>query len=303
VTTVVESLYATLNSEVDLQNLKIEGARESLHLEFKQKHDTRDGKLHDDDKKNFSAAVSAFANSDGGVLVWGVETKRDSSGHDVVRALKPITDIGDFHSRLGQYLKDAVQPFVEGVVFEEIPGSTPNTGYLRCLIPSSDAMPHRAEHDHEYYKRTAEGTKYRLEHFDLEDLFGRRSRPFLDLEVLCRPCTADREELLFSMQNNGRSIAKNIGFMFSSPDIETNVITGFGFTDLTPQNSQTTFSWSNANLLLHPIPVKTFLGSVTFKRRGLRPVTLKVTWYCENMRFRQREQTFPPRAEASAGAA
>lgn len=299
-TTAAESLYATLRSEGDLQKLKEEGQRETLHLEFKQKHDTRDGNLHDDDKKNFSAALSAFANSDGGVLVWGVETRHDSSGHDVVRALKPITDIGDFRSKLGQYLKDAVQPFVEGVVVEEIPGSTSNTGYLRCLIPSSEATPHRSEWDHEYYKRTAEGVKYRLEHFDLEDMFGRRSRPNLELEVQCRPINNEEEDLLFSMENKGRAIAKNIGFIALSPDIEK-VITAPPFRNLSAQNPHTTFSWSNQGVLIHPIPFNTFLGAVVIQRRDRRrPLILTLTWYCENMRFRQREETIAARATGSA---
>lgn len=84
----------------------------------------------------------------------------------------------------------------------------------------------------EYYKRSEDGC-YRLEHFDLEDMFGRRQRPLLELFV---------ESGLF---------------------------------------------------VIHPIPVRVMTGDpLLFKRRAPGPITLKTTWYCDHMRYRERVFTF-----------
>lgn len=54
---------------------------EELFLDFKQA--VSDGKsmrsLHPNDRRNLGKAISAFGNSEGGVLVWGVECSRDWS--------------------------------------------------------------------------------------------------------------------------------------------------------------------------------------------------------------------------------
>lgn len=50
-------------------------AKEGLYIDFKQKAIDTNGELSEDDKKNFSKLVSAFANLDGGVIVWGIETQ------------------------------------------------------------------------------------------------------------------------------------------------------------------------------------------------------------------------------------
>ena len=51
---------------------------EELFLDFKQA--VSDGKsmrsLHPNDRSNLGKAISAFGNSEGGVLVWGVECSR-----------------------------------------------------------------------------------------------------------------------------------------------------------------------------------------------------------------------------------
>jgi hypothetical protein len=151
--TYVTSFFELLKSEDDLVGL-IGKEKEGLYLEFKMKKDRSHGNLEDSDRRQFSRALSGFANSDGGILVWGMETDKNSYAH----ALKPIVD---------------------GVQLEVIAGSRAGEGYVKCLIPASDKTPHRAMlAEREYFRRTTEGF-YRLEHFDLEDMFGRRPRPVL----------------------------------------------------------------------------------------------------------------------------
>jgi predicted HTH transcriptional regulator len=69
-----EKLQSLKNSEEFLEYCnQILGAVERIHVDFKEKHDRRNPKLEDDDKKNLAKAVSGFANSGGSVLIWGIE--------------------------------------------------------------------------------------------------------------------------------------------------------------------------------------------------------------------------------------
>ena len=62
---------------------------EELFMDFKQA--ASDGKsmrsLHPNDRRNLAKAISAFGNSEGGVLVWGVECAKDVEVGDVAKFL------------------------------------------------------------------------------------------------------------------------------------------------------------------------------------------------------------------------
>src|SRR5262245_20334634 len=78
-----------------------EGQAEGLHLDFKQKADRSHGKPGPEDKRTYSEALSGFANSDGGVIVWGVKCQARSGGDpDVATELKPITGHRAFTTNL-----------------------------------------------------------------------------------------------------------------------------------------------------------------------------------------------------------
>ena len=66
----------------------LERQTEELFLDFKQVIST--GKnantLHKDDRKNLAKCISGFGNSEGGVVVWGVECSRDTDIGDVAKA-------------------------------------------------------------------------------------------------------------------------------------------------------------------------------------------------------------------------
>ena len=69
---------------------------EELFLDFKQAVSTgKNGtSLHKDDRKNLAKGISGFGNSEGGVIVWGVECSRDCDIGDVAKLA------GERHFRL-----------------------------------------------------------------------------------------------------------------------------------------------------------------------------------------------------------
>jgi len=293
VSTAAEDRFASLQSERDLDALREANQPETLYLEFKTKRDSRDGILHSDDKGNFSDSLSAFANSDGGVLIWGIATT-NRGGIDVAHALKPIAGIGEFRLRLGGYLKDAVQPYVDNVQIETIPGPEIDTGYLKCLIPASERAPHRAMATREYYRRSEQGRR-RMEHFEIEDMFGRRARPALELTanlVGIPHYGPGWEGLQFSIENQGRALARYIGFIASSKHITFGPLPGL-YHNLPPNAEGQTISWNDGGqLFLHAIPVVHHFVAVPFKRSTANvPFNIKVTWFCDHMRYREKVLT------------
>jgi len=95
-----------------------EGRAEDLYLDFKEKEDPTRSEPSQNDKRNLAKASSGFAHSDGGVLIWGVEARRegnDSESPDVARSLKPIKKLDGFYTHLNSLLSMATKPAVSGV--------------------------------------------------------------------------------------------------------------------------------------------------------------------------------------------
>ena len=74
---------------------------EELFLDFKRSADDGKGKkLHDTDRGNLSKAISGFGNSEGGVVVWGVDCRNDAAQGDVAQYKVSIENPQRFVSRL-----------------------------------------------------------------------------------------------------------------------------------------------------------------------------------------------------------
>jgi hypothetical protein len=52
---------------------------EDLHLDFKQLQRPFE---HRDDKRNLAKALSGFANSDGGIIIWGIDAREKNGEPD-----------------------------------------------------------------------------------------------------------------------------------------------------------------------------------------------------------------------------
>jgi hypothetical protein len=189
-----------------------ESRQEDLHLDFKLLAQEDIGR---DDRRNFAKALSAFANSDGGLIVWGIDCRKGPTGADVASSLLPIGNVRAVLSRLTSLTGDATSPVVPGVQ-HRIVYETTDTGYVLTWVPPSERGPHMAMlGEGRYFKRSGDRF-YQLEHFDLEDMFGRRARP--DLQVVVTPMSdgassgmhgrsADLKAVV-SLLNRGRGVAK-----------------------------------------------------------------------------------------------
>jgi predicted HTH transcriptional regulator len=154
------------------------GRAEDLYFEAKTCSDP----FPEPDQRHLAEALSGFANADGGVLVYGlVAAGGDRTTSDVVKRVEPIKSLKLLNSRLLALVGQLVEPPVAYVRVElrEF-DRQPHEGFVLVYVPPSDLGPHRSRKDREYYRRHGYGF-YRMEHFEIAEMFGRRRRPSLSL--------------------------------------------------------------------------------------------------------------------------
>jgi len=172
-------------TEDDLLLLIANGEQESLTLDYK-KCDAlakTDGK-----KKEVSKDVSAFANSAGGVIVYGME----ENGH-IPTALDVGYDPNDITKEwLEQVINSSIQRKIDGVRINQVQLATYAPGKVAYIvhIPQSYRAPHQAK-DWRYYKRY-NFESVPMEEYEVRDCARRLEAP--DLRVLLS-FDADEERL------------------------------------------------------------------------------------------------------------
>lgn len=159
-----------------------DGTRESLILDFK-----RVPSDHKGIRELVSELVSAFANSAGGTIVWGVETGKGSDADRPI-AISGVDDPDAFRAWLQSVVPNAVQPAArtETIV---VPGDSLSPAVVVTFVPASDLPPHQAVlvKGKPYHMRL-DAHNRPMEHHTIADMFGRRLRPvleaFLDVQWL-----------------------------------------------------------------------------------------------------------------------
>jgi len=230
------------------------GQEEHLSLEFKL---IRDPRLERDDRKNLAIALSGFSNSSGGIIVWGVEARKNADGVDCAVALHPIEGVALLLSRLNELTGEATRPILHDVQHRVIIVED-DKGFAITLVPESDSGPHMAKlGENRYYKRSGDSF-YQMEHFDLEDMFGRRKRPKLDLFVRIIG-SGKHTEIILGISNNGRgsAFAPYLAFRIPAP-FKFNVFGVDGNSNeglprlVGPYDKQWKRYGGNAQVVIHP---------------------------------------------------
>lgn len=182
---------------------------ESLHLEFKTLGYSKVSE--NADRKNLAKAISGFANSDSGIVVWGVVAKSGTA-----TALEPVPDVQSSLAQLESRTAEAASP-VQSRILHKAVHTTDGAGFLVTYVPETEGPPVMAKAGEDrYYKRSGEQFR-RMEHFDIADMFGRRARPRLDFWIMkAKYCPIgslegpDRQIITVEcgIRNTGRALAR-----------------------------------------------------------------------------------------------
>lgn len=197
-----------------IQRYVAEHEEENVNLDFKT---VSRAEMAKDDRANYAKALSGFANSIGGLIIWGVDARKNDDGVDCAQVLKLIDNLPLFMSRLNDLEGQMVTPLVEGVCHKEVRANQGSQqGYAVSLIPESDSGPHMAKGGEDRYYKRSGSSLYRMEHFDLEDMFGRRQKPSLRLNhrvigesTISFGSNLTREgAVILGIENTGRGLAR-----------------------------------------------------------------------------------------------
>ena len=234
-TTSAGEFIKTLPDAAAVANLANIGASESLHFDAKRCSEP----LSADDKKNLAKALSGFANSDGGVLIYGLVAAGGDKAKgipDVVTGIDHIKRLNSLESELNSLVGQLTQPPVQNVkILVREFKAQPNAGFILVHIPASDAGPHRSVRDREYYRRHGSGF-YPMEHFEIAEMFGSRLRPQLKFYWTLRlwfgegdPSTRITQVyFIVGLQNIGRGIARFPALVLSDVSTEQYGLDGSG---------------------------------------------------------------------------
>lgn len=168
-----------------LQYLIENEVEENVHLDYKagtalQKNDRG--------KNEITKDISAFANADGGIIIYGL-AERDHKPAE----LAPF-DGNDFSKeRLDQIIAN-IQPSIKGVTIFPIrlDGDVSQSVYV-VKIPRSSNAPHMAT-DHRYYKRN-NFQSVAMEDYEVRDLFTRADCPELEIDQCFCSCSNEDKVL------------------------------------------------------------------------------------------------------------
>jgi hypothetical protein len=160
------------------------GREEAVDFDCKLKASPDRPTLEKPDKHNLGKTLSAFANSIGGLLLWGVDARFDQASEiDRIVGFQPISNLKRFKHELDRLSTEALMPRLTDIPIAAIPDTkSPDQGFVAMHVQRSERRPHRCEFEPKGYYRRAGSSSRMMEHFEIEDAFKRSATPELSLE-------------------------------------------------------------------------------------------------------------------------
>lgn len=162
------------------------GEGETPYIDFKENRSEDPAKrfetsseLSKNGRHVFGKLASAFANSDGGLIIWGVEAK---DNQPIMR--RPMSDPGGFVQSLNAQTANVLEPGLPGIQHLPIDDPELGGGYVVTYIPRSEIRPHMCvQGERTYYMRVG-SSSIPMPHFAVRDAVLARARPTLRLSSL-----------------------------------------------------------------------------------------------------------------------
>lgn len=198
-------------TENDIQLLINTGAEESINLEFKSAES-----LSQNDKKKSEIAkdVSAFANSAGGFIVYGIREENHKAS-----LLSPVDGTIFTKEWLEQVIQTRIQRKIEGLSIIPIRiNNDIKTSLYIIKIPESSLAPHMTS-DKKFYKRY-NFESVQMEEYEIRNLYNRKDKTYLLIDNIItqlnneNEVTTDEKEakyknMKFQIINIGKSVEKD----------------------------------------------------------------------------------------------
>lgn len=122
----------------------------------------------------WSEVLSCFSNSEGGVVIWGIDAPKN-----LPKKLSLTADAQGLRQWLLETQHYVTEPPIQGVEVKAYPDSGP--GFVVCYIPQSPFRPHQAIHPHRNYYMRSGDSCVRIPHGVLKALFIPAETAFLEI--------------------------------------------------------------------------------------------------------------------------
>ncbi|MBS3084870.1 ATP-binding protein [Candidatus Pacearchaeota archaeon] len=195
-----------LETEEDLNELIKNQIEESTNLEYKDPRALID-------KKEIAKDISAMANSNGGIIIYGLCQEGKNPTPSKIEWLENPQQ----KERIEQILQSSVTPKVD-VKIRPIPNKDyPSKFVLIVEVPKSDKVPHQDHSDKDrriYWRRNGYTTR-EMEYYEIEDAFFTRKKAFLEVSLIPRDLQHTSYDIVVS--NKGKIIAEKIHIQLLVP--------------------------------------------------------------------------------------
>lgn len=177
-------------------------------------------------KDIWSKSLAGFANTGGGVLIWGIEARKMPSVGDPTQAVDAASDVRlvphpeSLKSDLLRLHHVATDPPVVGVRVEHVTEAD-GRGFVVCFVPESGHKPHRAElcKNKQYYLRVGDDFVV-MQPSVLRSLFFPKAAPQYTVRIRCRgrnlQTTVGTIDVFVTIQNSGSATAREPFVVLSS---------------------------------------------------------------------------------------
>ena len=220
--------------ETELTGLIQNQVEENLRLDYKAADSlgTNEAK-----KKEISKDVSAFANSDGGTIIYGIREFNEQAKRHLPEKIDPVDRTVISKEWLEQVINSNIQPKIQGIIIKPIGLSTSaNHVAYAVVIPKSNTA-HQAN-DKRYYKR------YNFESvamydYEIRDVLSRQTNPVLQLILDSTSVTLNQNVFTFPLvlMNSSIRMAKDVKVTLQIIDTANyEVVSLNSLNDLSPMN-------------------------------------------------------------------
>lgn len=167
---------------LDLQSLITDGVEEGTQLDYKSEIDKTKEKW----KSEIAKDVSAMANSNGGVIIYGIKEYDEEDKRYLPEKIVPLDSTVISRETLMQVITNNISPKIEGVEIQTIAvcQEKPNEVVYVITIPQSSTA-HQSLRTKQYFKRYGSITGA-MEDYEIRDIMNRCMHPDVELEFEIR---------------------------------------------------------------------------------------------------------------------
>ena len=171
-----------ITSLSDLQSLISDGVEEGTQLDYKSGIDKTKEKW----KSEIAKDVSAMANSNGGVIIYGIKEYDEEDMRYLPEKIVPLDTTEISRETLMQVITNNISPKIEGVEIQTIPvcQEKANEVVYVITIPQSSTA-HQSLRAKQYFKRYGSITGA-MEDYEIRDVMNRCMHPDVELEFEIR---------------------------------------------------------------------------------------------------------------------